>query len=298
MIGVLAGAGRVAMTNAIRQVGRQFGREAMQRILGGEAIETVLTREEMRTLAKRIGRVAFGDLMRQGREELMNDTNTQQQELNERMNNFTRNLNEKFRENTTLYKEERNIQNKNKIEDRLGLSNAYNSLSGLYKTGNTLYISGTGGKDGSITRDILDDLLHLPTRNAHNTEKYKDVMEELKKSPNISRLVGHSLASAVINKINEEQPNRFSSTTYATPTIKPRRKGKQNPRRLDFRNPGDVVSVLDGYAVTSDYKGLNPLIQHSYLQFEGQGLYHIRPTTHISNGIHVNSPLQTEKKIS
>ena len=118
--------------------------------------------------------------MRQGREELMNDTNKQQQELNERMNNFTRNLNEKFRENTTLYKEERNIQNKNKIEDRLGLSNAYNSLSGLYKTGNTLYISGTGGKDGSITRDILDDLLHLPTRNAHNTEKYKDVMEELK----------------------------------------------------------------------------------------------------------------------
>ena len=58
MIGVLAGAGRVAMTNAIRQVGRQFGREAMQRILGGEAIETVLTREEMRTLAKRIGRVS------------------------------------------------------------------------------------------------------------------------------------------------------------------------------------------------------------------------------------------------
>ena len=29
--------------------------------------------------------------------------------------------------NTTLYKEVRNIQNKNKIEDRQGLSNAYNS---------------------------------------------------------------------------------------------------------------------------------------------------------------------------
>ena len=50
-------------------------------------------------------------------------------------------------------------------------------------------------------------------------------MDELKKSPEISRLVGHSLASAVINKINEEQPDRFSSTTYATPTIKP---GKGN----------------------------------------------------------------------
>ena len=180
---------------------------------------------------------------------------------------------------------------KNKIEDRLGLSNAYNSPSGLYVSGNTLYISGTGGKDGSITRDILDDLIHLPTRNAHNNEKYKDVMAELKKHPDVSRLVSHSLGSAVVNKINEEQPNRFSTTTYATPTIKPRRKGKQDPRRIDLRNPNDPVSMLDGYAITSDHKGFNPLIQHSYLQFEGQGLYHIRPTTHISNGINVNSPV-------
>ena len=291
MIGVLAGAGRVALTNALSQVARSFGREAMQRIMQGEAIETILTRDEMRKLARKIGKVAFTELLRQGREELMNDTNKQQQDLNERMNNFTRNLNEKFRQNTTLYKEERNIQNKNKIEDRLGLSNAYNSPTGLYKTGNTLYISGTGGKDGSINRDILDDLLRLPTRNAHNTEKYKDVMEELKKSPNITRLVSHSLGSAVVNKINEEQPNRFSTTTYATPTIKPRRKGKQDPRRIDLRNPNDPVSILDGYAITSDHKGLNPLIQHSYMQFEGQGLYHIRPTTQISNGINPNQSL-------
>ena len=39
MIGFVAGVGRMAMSNAIRQVGRQFGREAMERILGGEAIE-------------------------------------------------------------------------------------------------------------------------------------------------------------------------------------------------------------------------------------------------------------------
>ena len=48
MIGVLAGAGRVALTNALSQVARSFGREAMQRIMQGEAIETVLTRDEMR----------------------------------------------------------------------------------------------------------------------------------------------------------------------------------------------------------------------------------------------------------
>ena len=47
------------------------------------------------------------------------------------MNDFARNLNNKFRQNTTLYKEEREIGNKEKIEDRFGLSNAYASKSGF-----------------------------------------------------------------------------------------------------------------------------------------------------------------------
>ena len=42
--------------------------------------------------------------MRQGREELMNDTDKKQRDLDEKMNNFARNLNEQFRQNTTLYK--------------------------------------------------------------------------------------------------------------------------------------------------------------------------------------------------
>ena len=33
-------------------------------------------------------------------------------------------------------------------------------------------------------------------------------MEMIKKSPEVDRLVGHSLASAVINKINQEQPTK------------------------------------------------------------------------------------------
>ena len=105
------------MTNALRQVGRQFGREVVRRILGGEAIEHVLTREEMRLLAKRIGRVAFDELMRQGREELMNDTDKKQRDLDEKINNFARNRNKQFRQNTRLYKEERNIANKKQKTD-------------------------------------------------------------------------------------------------------------------------------------------------------------------------------------
>ena len=147
-------------------------------------------------------------------------------------------------------------------------------------------------KDGDFVRDWMDNFGKLPFRNAHNTQKYKDVMEALKKNPDVTRLVGHSLASAVINKINEEQPNRFATTTYATPAIKPRRKGKkQHPRRLDYRNPNDIVSMLDGYAETSDFSDWNPIIAHTYKNFEGTGMFHIRPTTHISNGIQPNEPL-------
>eukprot|EP00438_Fugacium_kawagutii_P035295 Skav215243 [mRNA] locus=scaffold811:129577:132292:+ [translate_table: standard] len=300
MLGVVAGVGRVALTNALRQVGREFGREAMRRIIGGEAIENVLTREQMRDLAKQTGQTAFNELLRLGKEEFIKDTDKKQQDLNKRMDNFNRNLNDKFRENTTLYKEERNIANKEKMEDRWGLTNAYRSPSGLYRSGKTLYISGTGGKDGDFTKDWIDNFTKLPFRNAQNTQKYRDTMEALKKNPDVSRLVSHSLSSAVVNKINEEMPNRFTSTTYATPTIKKKRHGKQDPRRLDFRNPNDIVSILDGYAETSDFKGLNPIIQHTYKNFEEQGIQYITSRRFVNffpSGSNVYAPNQGNKNI-
>ena len=292
MIGVIAGVSRLALTNALRQVARQFGREAMERIMGGEAIENVLTREEMRSLMKKLGKAGFSELMRQGKNAIMEDYEKKTTDWNARMNDFTRNLDSEFKKNTTLYKEVRNIQNKNKIEDRQGLSNAYSSPNGLYKTGSTLYIGGTGAKDGSINRDIMDDLLLVPTRNIKHSEKYQDVIKYLKENPDVKRLVGHSLASAVINKINEDMPDRFSSTTYATPTIKPKRKGKQDPRRLDYKNKNDVVALLDGYAEVSDLNELNPLVAHTYLNFAHNGKWHLNPTTQISNGIRPNQPIK------
>ena len=193
-----------------------------------------------------------------------------------------------FKQHRTLYAEERNVANKEKIEDRWGLHQAYASPTGLYKVGKSLFVSGTGGRDGDINQDIYDDLLLLPTRNAHNTQKYKDVMEMLKKSPEVDRLVGHSLGSAVINKINQEQPNRFATTTYATPAIKKKRHGKQNPHRLDYRNKGDLVSALDGYAETQDIDEWNPLVAHTFKTFEGNGRFAINAGTDISNGIRPN----------
>eukprot|EP00438_Fugacium_kawagutii_P006841 Skav227864 [mRNA] locus=scaffold383:259646:262248:+ [translate_table: standard] len=265
----------------------------------GERIEDILTRDEIARLGKDLGKAGFSELMRQGKDYIIDDHAKKNKDWNDRMNDFTRNLNEHFRQHRTLYAEEKNVGNKEAIEDRRGLWNADSSPTGMYKTGKTLYISGTGGKDGSITRDIMDDLLLLPTRNAHRTEKYRDAMKEINESPEVSRLVGHSLASAVVNKINEEQPKRFNTTTYATPTIKWKRKGKQDPRRIDLRNPTDVVSILDGYAITSDLKEMNPLMSHSYINWEETSQYITsrRFVNFFPSGSNIYAPKQGNKNI-
>ena len=112
-----------------------------------------------------------------------NDDDEDIENRNDRMENFGNQIRGHLNHNRTIYTEERDVFNKNTIEDINGLNNAYASPTGLYKTGNTLYISGTGGKDGSFVRDWMDNFGKLPFRNAHKTEKYKDVMNELKKSP-------------------------------------------------------------------------------------------------------------------
>ena len=283
MIGILGGIGRIA--------GREIAEEALGRIVAGRTTEDLFAREE---IARRIGKASYDSLIKKLHEiqdeRMTDDAKKKENDMNKRMDNFARNLNGNLRgRNTTLYSEERHIGNKEKLEDRQGLKNAYDSPSGLYKTGKTLFISGTTGKDGSITRDILDDLIHLPSRSAENTEKYKDAIKMLEQSPEITRLVGHSLGSAVANTLNQNFPNRFETTTYATPAVKPKRKGKQNPKHRDYRNPNDPVSVLDGYAITSNFNDTNPLVAHGFQNFAGNGLIRIRPSTNISNGINPNN---------
>ena len=283
MIGILGGIGRIA--------GREIAEEALGRIVAGRTTEDLFAREE---IARRIGKASYDSLIKKLHEiqdeRMTDDAKKKENDMNKRMDNFARNLNGNLRgRNTTLYSEERHIGNKEKLEDRAGLKNAYDSPSGLYKTGKTLYISGTTGKDGSITRDILDDLIHLPSRSAENTEKYKDALKMLEQSPEITRLVGHSLGSAVANTLSQNFPNKYETTTYATPAVKPKRKGKQNPKHRDYRNPNDPVSVLDGYAITSNFNDTNPLVAHGFQNFAGNGLIRIRPSTNISNGINPNN---------
>ena len=284
MIGILGGIGRV--------VGREVAEEALGRIVAGRTAEDLFAREE---IARRIGKASFDSLVKKFNdmkdERMMDDAKKKESNMNKKMDDFARNMNRNFRNrNSTLYSEVRHIGNKEKLEDRQGLKNAYDSPSGLYKTGKTLYISGTTGKDGSITRDIIDDLIHLPTRNAENTEKYKDAIKMLEQSPEITRLVGHSLGSAVANTLDQNFPNKYETTVYATPAVKSKRKKgeKQDPRHRDWRNPNDPVSALDGYAITSNFNDPNPIVSHGFANFAGNGLIRINPSTRISNGIHPN----------
>ena len=282
MIGILGGIGRI--------VGREIGEEALARILAGRTAEDLFAREE---IARRVGKASFDALVKKFNdmkdERMMDDAKKKETNMNKKMEDFARNMNGNLRNrNSTLYSEVRHIGNKEKLEDRQGLKNAYDSPSGLYKTGKTLFISGTTGKDGSITRDIIDDLIHLPTRSAERTEKYKDAIKMLEQSPEITRIVGHSLGSAVVNTLDQNFPNKFETTTYATPAVKPKRKGKQDPRHRDFRNPNDPVSMLDGYAITSNFDETNPIVAHGFANFAGNGLIRIHPSTRISNGIRPN----------
>ena len=92
----------------------------------------------------------------------------------------------------------------------------------------------------------------------------------------------------MINKSNQEQATKFATTSYATPAIKKKRHGKQNPHRLDYRNKGDLVSALDGYAETQDINEWNPLVAHTFKIFKGNGRFALSAGTDISKGIRPN----------
>ena len=74
--------------------------------MAGERVEEVLTNcpMEMKSLMGKLGRAGFTELMRQGKNAISEDNEKKNTDWNVRMNDFTRNLDDEFRKNTTLYK--------------------------------------------------------------------------------------------------------------------------------------------------------------------------------------------------
>ena len=112
-------------------------------------------------------------------------------------------------------------------------------------------------------------------------------MEELRKNPDVSRIVGHSLGSSVVQEINNRHGNKYASTVYSSPFVSGINQQK-NPRHLRFKNKNDPIAILDDAAITADIGSVNVLENHGYQNWEGNGLTSINPTTTIANGFDPN----------
>ena len=140
--------------------------------------------------------------------------------------------------------------------------------------GNTLYISGTGGKSGfrSNVNDVFSDIFLMPTHNVQFSEKYQDVIKELEKHPDVTRLVGLGLAGSVLQEINNSNNQKCITITYSAPFISFGNKQK-NPHALRFRNQGDVISPFDRNAIQVERGTRNPVDAHKFDNMTRQGSF-------------------------
>ena len=191
-----------------------------------------------------------------------------------RADDFNKHFNISMARYEPRYREVVNVENKNSIDDVKGLQTAYARNTGLFKQGNTLYISGTGGKSGfsSKVNDIFSDIFLIPTHNVQFSDKYRDVMAELEKHPDVTRLVGHSLGSSVLQEINNRNNQKYITTTYNAPFISFGNRQK-NPHALRFSNKGDLISALDRNAIKVETGTINPSEAHKFKNMTTQGSF-------------------------
>ena len=116
--------------------------------------------------------------------------------------------------------------------------------------GDTLYVAGT-----KSLRDVWEDL-KIPFGATSWSQRYTDADRTLDASPQIRRVVGHSLGGAVALELQANHADRhLNSTTYGAPVFSVTDSGER------FRRWLDPVAALDFGAQTSQQEGLNP---HSY----------------------------------
>ena len=205
------------------------------------------------------------------------EQNEKKKRLLTRADDFNAHFNSKQALQNPKYREVVNVENKNYIDDVEGLKTAYAINTGLFRSGNTLYISGTGGKSGfsSKVNDVFSDLFLVPTHNLQFSDKYRDVMNELETNPDVTRLVGHSLSSSVIQEINNRNNQKYITTTYNAPFVAFGDRGGKNPHHLRFRNQNDILSILDRDAIQIESGTTNPVKAHKIDNFKTQGTFRV-----------------------
>ena len=120
--------------------------------------------------------------------------------------------------------------------------------------------------------DVFSDIFLIPAHTVQMSEKYKDVMAELEKNPDVTRLVGHSLGSSVLQEINNRNNQKYITTTYNAPFISFGNRQK-NPDALRFSNKGDLISALDRNAIKVETGTINPSEAHKFKNMTTQGSF-------------------------
>ena len=152
------------------------------------------------------------------------------------------------------------LQNNFHHTNKLGLSKAYASDSAIHIDGDTMYIAGTRN-----IRDWYDDITKLPFGLTKHADRYRQAEEVLKENPNVKKLVGHSLSSAVSDELKKAHPDRNLEikAMYGSPFVQ--LSGDKHENR--FRHRFDPISMLDRGSKTVDLGLVSPLTAHGYDQY-------------------------------
>ena len=183
------------------------------------------------------------------------------------LNNDLNNKRKYNNTNTNIYLKNKFQMKQHHITDAEGLRRAYNEPNRLYINGDRLYVAGTTWTDGHTGKlsfnDAIDDL-KIPFFQTKNIQRYKDAEEVLSNNPNINQLIGHSMGSSVILKLDKHNNNKFTTRTYSAPVFDSSPHENNDPNNQRYKTAGDLVSVFDNNANAVYKDSLNPLDLHSY----------------------------------
>ena len=106
-------------------------------------------------------------------QEQLDNNEKKKERLMSRSDDFNAHFNSKQALQNPKYREVVNVANKKYIDDVEGLTTVYTNNTGLFRSGNTLYISGTGGKSGigAKVNDVFSDIFLIPSHNLQFSDK-------------------------------------------------------------------------------------------------------------------------------
>ena len=172
----------------------------------------------------------------------------------------------------------------NIISDAEGLKRSTNETDGIYRYGDTVYISGTRGGPldhewthnfkyiaKPIITDIGSKILGLksitekPDIELNKIDRVKNTLNYLNNNPDVKKVVGFSVGG-IASDVAKQQYKDLRGNVYGTPSIN--FLGiKNNGSNLNrYRIAGDILASLDNSASTKfiPSKLFNPIGAHSF----------------------------------